>query len=99
MQEQKEDNRIVATSKPTALNLAVTVLTSSSSVNNPIASKSLEILKASSRQIGYSGKLDVRTKRNSNPDAASSSQRWQKRMLHWMSVQGDLSRQIETRNP
>ena len=38
MQEQKEDNRIVAKSKPTAVNLAVTVSTSSSSVSDPIAS-------------------------------------------------------------
>ena len=41
MQEQKEDNRIVAKSKPTAMNLAVTVSTSSSSVNSPMASKNL----------------------------------------------------------
>ena len=78
MQEQKEDNRIVARSKPTAVNLAVTVSTSSSSVNSPIASKSPGILKAPSRQSGCSGKLDVRSKRNSNPYAASSFQGWQK---------------------
>ena len=62
MQEEKEEERIVAKTKPTAMNLAVNVPTSASSVNNPIASKSLEILKASSRQVGYSGKPDVRTK-------------------------------------
>ena len=81
MQEPREDNRIVATSKPTAMNLAITVSTSSSSVNSPVASTSPGILKASSRQIGYSGKPDVRSKRNSNPDAASSSQGWRKDAL------------------
>ena len=74
----KEDNRIVAKSMPTAMNLAVTVSTSSSSVNSLIASKSSGILKAASRQIGCSGKPDVRSQRNSNPAAASSSQGWQK---------------------
>ena len=39
MQEQKEEDRIVAKSKPTAMNLTSTVSTSSSSVNHPIASK------------------------------------------------------------
>ena len=73
MQEQKEeDRRIVAKSEPTAMNLAVTVSTSSSSVNHPIASKSLGILKASS------GKLDGRARRKPKPDAASSSQVWLK---------------------
>ena len=81
MREQKENNRIVAKSKPTAVNLAVTVSTSSSPVNRPIVSKNPRILKASSRQIGCSGKLDVRSNRNSNPDAASSSQGWQKDAL------------------
>ena len=78
MQEQKEDNRILAKSKPTAVDLAVSVSTSSSSVNSPIASKSPGILKASSRQMGYSGKPDVRSKRNSNTDAASSFSRMAK---------------------
>ena len=44
----------------------------SSSVNSPIASKSLGTLKASS------GKPDARARRNSKPDAASSSQGWLK---------------------
>ena len=47
MQEQKEEDRIVAKSKPTAMKLTSTVSTSSSSVNHPIASKSLGILRAS----------------------------------------------------
>ena len=81
MQEQKENNKIVAKSRPMAMNQAVSVSTGSSSVNNPIASKSPGILKASSRQIGSSGKLGVRLKRNSNPDAASSSQGWQRDAL------------------
>ena len=54
MQEQKEEDRIVATSKPTAMNLTSTVSTSFSSVNHPIASKSPGMLKAST------GKPDVR---------------------------------------
>ena len=67
MQEQEED-RVAAKSKPTTMNLTSTVSTSSSSVNHPIASKSLVILKAST------GKPDARARRNSEPDAAPSSQ-------------------------
>ena len=68
MQEQKEEYRIVAKAKPTAMNMTPTVSTSSSSVNHPIALKSPEILKAST------GKPDARARSNSKPDAASSSQ-------------------------
>ena len=68
MQEQKEEDRVAAKSKPTTMNLTSTVSTSSSSVNYPIASKNKEILKAST------GKPDARARRNSKPDAASSSQ-------------------------
>ena len=60
------------------MNLTRSVATSSLSVNSPIASRSLEILKASSRQVGLSGRLDASTYQNSNPDAASSSQGWQR---------------------
>ena len=67
MQEQKEEDRVAVKSKPTAMNLTSTVSTSSSSVNHPIASKSLGILKAST------GEPDARARRNSKPDAASSS--------------------------
>ena len=81
MQEQKEDHRIVAKSTPTAMNLAVTVSTSSSSVNSPTASKSLGILKGSSQKNGCSGTPDTRRKINSNLNAASSSQGWQKDAL------------------
>ena len=55
-------------SKPTAMNLTSTVSTTSSSVNHPTASKSPGILKAST------GKPDARARKNSKPDAASSSQ-------------------------
>ena len=68
MQEQKEEDRIVAKSKPTALNLTSTVSTSSSSLDHPIASRSPGILKASA------GKPDATARRKSKPDAASSSQ-------------------------
>ena len=50
------------------MNLTSTVSTSSSSVNHPIASKSLGLLKAST------GKLDASARKISKPDAASSSQ-------------------------
>ena len=59
---------IVAKSKPTAMNLTSTVSTSSSSVNHPIASKSHGTPKAST------GKPNARARRNSKPDAVSSSQ-------------------------
>ena len=67
MQEQKEEHRSVAKSKPTVMNLASNVSTSSSSVNIPIVSKRPGILKAST------GKPDVRRRSNSKPDAASFS--------------------------
>ena len=60
------------------MNLTTSVVSSSSSVNSPIASRSPGILKASSRQVGLSGRLDANAKQNSNSDAASSSQGWQK---------------------
>ena len=68
MQEHKEEDRTVATSKRTGMNLTSIVSTSSSSVKHPIASKSPVILKA------FTVKLDARAKRSSKPDAASSSQ-------------------------
>ena len=67
MQEHKEEERIVARSKPTVMNLSSTVSASSSSGKDPIASKSPGILRVS-------GKPDARGRRNSKPDAASSSQ-------------------------
>ena len=58
------------------MNLAVSVSTSSSTVNSPIASESLGILKAPCRTDWSStGKLDAK---EYNRDAASSSQGWRK---------------------
>ena len=82
MQEQSEKNRIVAKSRTKAMNLTSSVAAISSSVNSPIASRSLMILKASSRQVGLSGSLDANANQNSNPDAASSSQGWQRDALN-----------------
>ena len=67
MQEQKGEERSVAKSKSTAMNLCSHVPTSSSSAKSPIASKSPEILIATV-------KLESRMRRNSKSDAASSSQ-------------------------
>ena len=70
--KEKKGSRKV---KPT-MNLAVSVSTSSSTVQNPIASKSPGILKAPCHKDWLStGKLDWR---EPNRDAASSSQRWHK---------------------
>ena len=60
------------------MTLTCSVAASSSSVNSPIASRSPGILKASSRQVGLSGRPDASANQNSNPDAASSSQGWQR---------------------
>ena len=78
MQEETEEQRIVAKSRPTAMNLTSSVRTSSLSVNSPIASRSPGLLKASSRQIGSSGRRGASANQSSNPDAASSSQGWQR---------------------
>ena len=67
MQEQKGEERIVAKSRRTAMNLSSHVPTSSSSVKSLIASKSPEILTATVE-------LASRMTRNSKSDAASSSQ-------------------------
>ena len=66
MPEQKGEERIVAKSKSTAMNLSSHVPTSSSSAKSPIASKSPGILIAT-------GKPESRMRRNSKSDAASSS--------------------------
>ena len=67
IQEQKGEERSVAKSKPTAMNLSSTVSASSSSAKDPIASKGPGKLIAS-------GKPDARERRNSKSDAGSSSQ-------------------------
>ena len=68
--------RMQQKTEETALNLTSSVPTSSSSVNSPIASRSPETLKASTRQVEFSGRLDASTNQNSNPDAVSSFQGW-----------------------
>ena len=68
----------MAKSRPMVMNLASSVATRSSSVGSPIASRSPGILKASKRQVGLSGRPDASANQNSNPDAASSSQSWQR---------------------
>ena len=67
MQEQKGEERSVAISKSTAMNLSATVSARSSSAKDPLASRSPGILRVS-------GKPDARERRNSKPDAASSCQ-------------------------
>ena len=71
MQEQSEENRIVAKSRPMVMNLTSSVATNCASVDSPVAARSRDILKASSRQVGLSGRLDANANQNSNPDAAS----------------------------
>ena len=60
------------------MNLTSSVATSSSSVDSPISSRSLGMLKASSRQVGFSGRPHASANQNSSPDAASSPQGWQR---------------------
>ena len=74
MQEQKEEDRIVAKLKPTTMNLAFIISTSSSIVQNLVASKSLEILKAPRKDSLSTWKLDAK---EFNRDAASNSKGWQ----------------------
>ena len=78
MQEQEEENRIVAKARPPAMNLTSSVPTSSSSVYSPVASRCPGIFKASSRQVGLSEKPGASANLSSNSDAASSSQGWQR---------------------
>ena len=65
MQEQSEENRIVAKFRPVVMKLTSSVATGSSSVDSPIASRSPGILKASSGQVGLSGRLDANANHNS----------------------------------
>ena len=67
MQEQKREERSVAQSKSTAMNLSSHVPTCSSSAKSPIASKSPGLLVAT-------GKPQSRMRASSESDAASSSQ-------------------------
>ena len=89
MQEQKGEERSVAKSKFTAMNLSSHVPTSSSSAKSPIASKGPGKLIAM-------GKPESRMRRNSKSDAASSSQvRLQDahRGGQWTQPRGNLSLQ------
>ena len=75
IQEEKGEGRIVAKSKPT-LKLVSHAATSSSTVQSPIASKSLGTLRAPCHpDWKRTGKLVAR---EHNQDAASCSQVWQK---------------------
>ena len=76
---ETEVKKIVAKYRPTAMNLTSSVAASSSAENSPIASRSLGIPKASSRQVWSSGKLVAASaNQKTNSDAASSSQGWQR---------------------
>ena len=67
MHEQKDEVKIVAKARPTAMNLSSTVLASSSSAKNLITFSDPVKLTAA-------GKPTSRTRRNSKPDEAPSSQ-------------------------
>ena len=67
VQEQKEEERVVVKSRPTAMNLSSTVPASSSSAKNLITSSDPVKLIAA-------GKPASRTRRNLRPDGAPSSQ-------------------------
>ena len=67
VQEQKEEERTVAKSRPTVVNLSSTIQASSSSAKNLITSSDPEKLIAA-------GKPASRTRRNSRPYEAPSSQ-------------------------
>ena len=67
VQEQKDEERIVAKSTPTAMNLPSNVPASSSSAKNLNAS-------LDPRKLLATGKLASKTRRNSRPDEAPSSQ-------------------------
>ena len=74
MQEQEREEKIVAKSKPT-MNLAFTVSTSSSTLQNPIASKKPGDTQGTRKDWSNTKKPEAR---EFNRDAASSSQGWQK---------------------
>ena len=75
MQERKGEERIVARSMLTPTNLAFTVSTSSSTVQNPIASRSPVIRRAPCQNDWTS--TGIPGAREHNQDAGSSSQVWQ----------------------
>ena len=73
--EQKEEDRIVAKSKPIAMNLTSMVSTSSSTEQSDYVKKSGDIQGTLLKNWSSTGKLEAK---KYNRDAASSSQRWQK---------------------
>ena len=77
MQEQEGEDRIVAKSKPTTMNLAFTVSTSSSTVQNPVASKSPEMLKAPCRTDWSSTRKPDAKKYNQEAKRCSSGCRYE----------------------
>ena len=76
MQEQEEDNRIVAKSNPT-MNLAVSVSTSSSTVQNTIASKSPRI-------VEKIGEVQGTLKQNNTIETQRRVLKDGKKMQFWM---------------
>ena len=70
---RRKDNRIVAKSKPTTMNLVFSVSTSSSTVNSPIASKSPGKLKST---------VETWRKRSQSSTASSSSRMARRSQLH-----------------
>ena len=76
VQEQKKEERIVAKSGPTAVNLSSSVPASSSSAKKPIAS-------SNPGKHMAAGKTASRTRRNSKPDEAPSSQVKLERCFPW----------------
>ena len=76
VQEQKKEERIVAKSRPTAMNLSSSVPASSSSAKKPITS-------SNPGKLTPAGKTASRTRRNSKPDEAPSSQVKLERCIPW----------------
>ena len=76
MQEQDGEKRIAAKSKPTTMNLAFTVSTSSSTVQNTVAFE--QPWDTQSTLLKNWSSTRKRDAREFNRDAASSSQGWQK---------------------
>ena len=76
VQEQKKEERIVAKSRPTAMNLSSSVPASSSSAKKPITS-------SNPGETHAAGKTASRTRRNSKPDEAPSSQVKLERCIPW----------------
>ena len=94
----EEDSKSVSKSRPAVMNVSSYFLATIPPPHRVRLHKSPGILKESSRKIGCSGNPGAGRRRNSNPDAASSSQGCQKDAL-LDGRTGNLSRQKKTRNP